>query len=119
MTERKGGSDVAWGTQTTAYVPSAPLLPSSLKMGTFLRSADCDANFLFHLFGYKWFTSATDADISVTLARIADTKGNVTEVRMMVVMMVMMRRMRRMMMVENGVVEGFGWLVVLPVASEE
>lgn len=27
------------------------------------------------LYGYKWFTSATDADIALTLARELDDKG--------------------------------------------
>jgi hypothetical protein len=48
MTERKGGSDVADGTETIA-VPQAD--------GT------------FKLWGYKWFTSASDSDMTITLAR--------------------------------------------------
>eukprot|EP00013_Stygamoeba_regulata_P002193 CAMPEP_0177639380 /NCGR_PEP_ID=MMETSP0447-20121125/5989_1 /TAXON_ID=0 /ORGANISM="Stygamoeba regulata, Strain BSH-02190019" /LENGTH=595 /DNA_ID=CAMNT_0019141401 /DNA_START=508 /DNA_END=2295 /DNA_ORIENTATION=+ len=48
MTEKRGGSDVAHGTETTA-----------------IRQADGS----FALHGYKWFTSATDADMCVTLAR--------------------------------------------------
>ena len=48
MTERKGGSDVAQGTETYA-VPQAD--------GT------------YRLHGYKWFTSATDSDMALTLAR--------------------------------------------------
>ena len=32
------------------------------------------------LYGYKWFTSATDADIALTLAREQDNKGNTTPV---------------------------------------
>ena len=32
------------------------------------------------LYGYKWFTSATDADISLTLAREQDDKGDTTPV---------------------------------------
>ena len=28
------------------------------------------------LYGYKWFTSATDADMALTLAREQDDKGN-------------------------------------------
>ena len=34
----------------------------------------------FKLYGFKWFTSATDANISFTLARIQDENGNVVEV---------------------------------------
>lgn len=29
----------------------------------------------YKLYGYKWFSSATDADMSLTLARIADSEG--------------------------------------------
>jgi len=29
----------------------------------------------YKLYGYKWFTSATDADVSLTLARIIDEQG--------------------------------------------
>lgn len=48
MTEKKGGSDVSSGTETIA-VP--------------------DTNDLYKLYGYKWFTSATTADMSFTLAK--------------------------------------------------
>jgi alkylation response protein AidB-like acyl-CoA dehydrogenase len=34
---------------------------------------------VFKLYGYKWFSSATDADIALTLARIADKDGNVIQ----------------------------------------
>ncbi|MCJ8748279.1 hypothetical protein PDJAM_G00163540 [Pangasius djambal] len=57
MTERKGGSDVANGTETVAE-----------------RQEDAS----YRLYGFKWFTSATDADITLTLARIADHHGNTT-----------------------------------------
>jgi alkylation response protein AidB-like acyl-CoA dehydrogenase len=50
MTEKGGGSDVASGTETVA-VPDG-------------------ANFL--LSGYKWFSSATDSDMALTLARVVD-----------------------------------------------
>ncbi|TTE81787.1 Transmembrane channel-like protein 7 [Bagarius yarrelli] len=55
MTERKGGSDVGNGTETVAR-----------------RQEDGS----YRLHGFKWFTSATDADITLTLARIADRHGN-------------------------------------------
>ncbi|KAG8201368.1 hypothetical protein JTE90_016844 [Oedothorax gibbosus] len=48
MTEKRGGSDVAQGTETVA-VPE----------GDFYR-----------LYGYKWFSSATDANMALTLARV-------------------------------------------------
>lgn len=34
----------------------------------------------YRLYGYKWFTSATDSDITMTLARIVDEEGNYTQV---------------------------------------
>uniref|UniRef100_A0A3B4B528 Acyl-CoA dehydrogenase family, member 11 n=1 Tax=Periophthalmus magnuspinnatus TaxID=409849 RepID=A0A3B4B528_9GOBI len=54
MTERQGGSDVANGTETVAV----PQTDGSFKLN-----------------GYKWFTSATDADMTLTLARVQDTTG--------------------------------------------
>ena len=59
MTEKRGGSDVAKGTETLAVPVSG------------------DSN-LYSLYGYKWFSSATDSDIALTLGRITDSKGNVT-----------------------------------------
>lgn len=55
-----GGSDVANATETTAIKQS-------------------DGR--YKLYGYKWFSSATDADIALTLARISDSDGNTKEVR--------------------------------------
>lgn len=52
MTERRGGSDVAEGTETNAYLNS---------------KADH-----YKLHGFKWFSSATDSDITITLARVCD-----------------------------------------------
>lgn len=54
MTERRGGSDVASGTETVA-VPQT------------------DGSYKLH--GFKWFTSATDADMTLTLARVQDRAG--------------------------------------------
>ena len=34
----------------------------------------------YKLYGYKWFSSATDADMALTLARICDERGRHTEV---------------------------------------
>ncbi|KAF8784250.1 Acyl-CoA dehydrogenase family member 11 like protein [Argiope bruennichi] len=48
MTEKRGGSDVANGTETIA-IPD---------------------NDFYRLYGYKWFSSASDANIALTLARI-------------------------------------------------
>ncbi|XP_042334935.1 acyl-CoA dehydrogenase family member 11-like isoform X2 [Sceloporus undulatus] len=58
MTERKGGSDVAGGTETVAQ---------ELPDGTYA------------LRGFKWFTSAADSDVTLTLARIAAANGQVEE----------------------------------------
>ncbi|KAJ3604186.1 hypothetical protein NHX12_028927 [Muraenolepis orangiensis] len=57
MTERKGGSDVGGGTETVA-VPQA------------------DGSYRLH--GFKWFTSATDADMALTLARVTTPDGATT-----------------------------------------
>ena len=53
MTEKKGGSDVANGTETLAIENGSN----------------------FSLYGYKWFTSAIDSDMSLMLARDVDNKG--------------------------------------------
>ncbi|KAL8180505.1 UNVERIFIED_CONTAM: hypothetical protein K2H54_026201, partial [Gekko kuhli] len=58
MTERKGGSDVANGTETVARE-----LP--------------DGSYTLH--GLKWFTSAADSDISLTLARVMTAEGQVKQ----------------------------------------
>ncbi|XP_059155974.1 acyl-CoA dehydrogenase family member 11-like [Physella acuta] len=58
MTEKKGGSDVAGGTETVA-----------------IKQTDGS----YKLYGYKWFSSATDADVALTLARVLDANGAVVE----------------------------------------
>uniref|UniRef100_A0A669PXA4 Acyl-CoA dehydrogenase family member 11 n=1 Tax=Phasianus colchicus TaxID=9054 RepID=A0A669PXA4_PHACC len=58
MTERRGGSDVANGTETVAR---------KQPDGT------------YHLHGFKWFTSAADSDMALTLARIEDAEGHVKQ----------------------------------------
>ncbi|CAG0884010.1 unnamed protein product [Cyprideis torosa] len=58
MTERRGGSDVASGTETLAK---------------------SDGNGNYKLYGFKWFSSAIDADMSLTLARVVDAKGQVID----------------------------------------
>lgn len=55
MTEKGGGSDVASGTETIA-----------------IHETDGQ----YKLYGYKWFSSATDSDMSLTLARVTDKDGN-------------------------------------------
>ncbi|KAK2710576.1 hypothetical protein QYM36_011931 [Artemia franciscana] len=57
MTERAGGSDVGSGSDTYA---------------------EKIMDDLYALYGYKWFTSATDSDIALTLAREVDSDGNYT-----------------------------------------
>jgi len=34
----------------------------------------------YHLYGFKWFTSAADSDVTLTLARVADAEGQVKQV---------------------------------------
>ncbi|KFP91209.1 hypothetical protein N311_08530, partial [Apaloderma vittatum] len=58
MTERAGGSDVANGTETVAR---------KQPDGT------------YRLYGFKWFTSAADSDVALTLARVADAGGQVKQ----------------------------------------
>ena len=54
MTEKRGGSDVGRGTETLAVAQPE----GSYK-----------------LYGYKWFSSATDSDMTLTLARVVDQDG--------------------------------------------
>ncbi|NXG78808.1 ACD11 dehydrogenase, partial [Baryphthengus martii] len=58
MTERRGGSDVANGTETVAR-----------------RQPDGT----YRLYGFKWFTSAADSDMTLTLARVEDAEGQVKQ----------------------------------------
>ncbi|XP_060541118.1 acyl-CoA dehydrogenase family member 11-like isoform X1 [Pantherophis guttatus] len=58
MTERKGGSDVGGGTETVARE-----LP--------------DGSYSLH--GFKWFTSAADSDMTLTLARMVGPDGQVKQ----------------------------------------
>lgn len=53
MTEKQGGSDVSGGTTTLAQ-----------SVGS-----SSDSSITHSLYGYKWFTSATDSDMTLTLAR--------------------------------------------------
>ena len=34
----------------------------------------------YKLYGYKWFSSATDSDMTITLARVPDKHGNLIPV---------------------------------------
>lgn len=58
MTERKGGSDVSDGTETQAVLQSGNH---------------------YKLYGYKWFSSATDSDMTITLARIREKDNTVSD----------------------------------------
>eukprot|EP00494_Astrolonche_serrata_P030352 UN30619 len=58
MTERKGGSDVGYATETIAK-----------------RQKDGS----YRLWGYKWFSSSIDANVAIGLARIENEKGEITE----------------------------------------
>ncbi|XP_056457517.1 acyl-CoA dehydrogenase family member 11-like isoform X2 [Gadus chalcogrammus] len=55
MTERRGGSDVAAGTET-------------------LAEPQPDGSYRLH--GFKWFTSATDADMTLPLGRVVGRHGS-------------------------------------------
>ena len=37
----------------------------------------------YKLYGYKWFSSATDSDMTLALARIVDENGQTTKVSLM------------------------------------
>jgi hypothetical protein len=37
---------------------------------------------MYKLYGYKWFSSATDSDMTITLARILDENNNVTNCKL-------------------------------------
>jgi len=58
MTEKKGGSDVGNGTESVAIHQGGDH---------------------YKLYGYKWFSSATDSDMSMTLARVIDSTGEKKE----------------------------------------
>ena len=59
MTEKRGGSDVGGGCDTYAV------------------HIEKDR---YRLHGYKWFSSAIDADVALTLARVVDKDGQATTV---------------------------------------
>lgn len=74
MTERLSGSDVNFGTQTIARrvgdtlgAQSDPILGGDSHQAW------------FELTGNKWFTSATDADVALTLAWIQPSEGKSTK----------------------------------------
>lgn len=95
MTERQGGSDVGqWScsslsTSTTFSVslcstkliigvhPFSPCFFSASGTET-VAVPQTDGSYKLH--GFKWFTSATDADMTLTLARVQDRTGAITPV---------------------------------------
>ena len=58
MTEKAGGSDVSAGTATTSAVDAAD------------ANSSC-----YRLYGQKWFSSATDSDMTLALARMPPDSG--------------------------------------------
>lgn len=48
--------------------------------GTSTIARDPLSNGSFKLYGYKWFSSAADAQMAFTLARIVDKEGLITKV---------------------------------------
>ncbi|KAF2855367.1 hypothetical protein T440DRAFT_464623 [Plenodomus tracheiphilus IPT5] len=74
MTERTGGSDVS-GTETVAHRLSPQDLEREAKEG---RETDANGMTLgpWKIDGFKWFSSATDSEMSVLLART--TKGGLS-----------------------------------------
>merc|ERR1711957_57132 len=66
MTERGGGSDVQGGTNTKA-IPIT--VASSRAAGVPVATTEDHL-----LTGYKWFSSAADGEVSITLARIRRVK---------------------------------------------
>ena len=70
MTERSGGSDVS-GTETLATRLTADELARDEAAG---RGEDAAGMPLgpWHINGFKWFSSATDSDMAILLARTAN-----------------------------------------------
>lgn len=84
MTERKGGSDV--GKQPHAEIGTCTSFVLLLGGGTDTVAKGPLADDSYLLYGYKWFSSATDAQVAFTLARIMDSEESVTKVNYMTVL---------------------------------
>jgi alkylation response protein AidB-like acyl-CoA dehydrogenase len=69
MTERTGGSDVS-GTETVAHRMSAKDLEQEAKFGRDLDAVGMPLG-PWRIDGFKWFSSATDSEMAVLLARTA------------------------------------------------
>lgn len=74
MTEKRGGSDVGGACDTYAVHEEGDTV-SRLRYSFFIKTSQ------YRLNGYKWFSSAIDADVAVTVARIVDKEGKAVEVR--------------------------------------
>ena len=93
MTEKGGGSDVGELMALTAQLWSVHLTPFIMLLFPLFVSfflpvaggtetiAVPEGDDRHRLYGYKWFSSATDADMAFTLARVVDSNGTVTEVK--------------------------------------
>ena len=68
MTERRGGSDVGAATETVAIQEQGDMFRCEEDICT--RRFPLTLSLLFRLYGYKWFSSATDSDMSMSLARV-------------------------------------------------
>lgn len=81
MTEKQGGSDVGMRKLAKNIVPCM-IFQNFLADGTDTIAVgppdSGDSSYRLH--GYKWFTSATDAQMAFTLARLQDENGMVTKV---------------------------------------
>ena len=67
----------------TPLPPPPPLFFLGNSTGT-VAKGPLDQRNLYQLFGHKWFSSATDAQVAFTLARIVDLNGSVTKVTLKV-----------------------------------
>lgn len=76
MTEKRGGSDVGGACDTYAVHEEGDTV-WRLRYTISCRTL----SFQYRLNGYKWFSSAIDADVAVTVARIVDKEGKAVEVR--------------------------------------
>ena len=82
MTERKGGSDVGMLVNNRHVCDNCcciGVMCCCRGLGT-ETVAVSQSDGRYRLYGYKWFSSASDSDMTLTLARIADENGQVTEV---------------------------------------
>ena len=74
MTEKNGGSDV--GKKAEICTQFNDIIATSTEtVALFDNEQQCH-----RLYGYKWFTSATDANMSLTLARSFDEYGKLIKV---------------------------------------